>query len=173
MAFQRRPKPPQKQVSACQKSGRRTMDAKPRLPLARTSQHSKAGRCKRLLCPAATSSTVGSGGHDGTESPATKSNTALATSSAKPSVQQGARGYGKQKRVGFATTHPVATKRNASSTNGVTSSRRCQRIKSQSGSGRRNGPRCEPTKPQRVRWPSSRKIQSRQSTPSIEKYGTA
>jgi len=62
-----------------------------------------------------------------------------------------------QERVAFATTHPVATKRNASSTNDVTNSRRCQCIKSQSGSQRRNGPRCEPTNPKRVRLPSSRK----------------
>ena len=45
---------------------RRKMEAKPRLVAGKTSQQTKADRCKRELYPAATSFTVGSGGHDAT-----------------------------------------------------------------------------------------------------------
>src|SRR5664280_443195 len=47
------------------------------------------------LCPAAARPTVGSGGHDVKECPATESNDLLATSSAKVSNQQGARCFEK------------------------------------------------------------------------------
>jgi len=67
-----------------------------------------------LLWPAATTLNSGSGGHDGTESQATKSHAATSSGQRVASSSQGAKCFDKPKFICFAVAHPDATKRDAS-----------------------------------------------------------
>jgi hypothetical protein len=68
LRFSGGPNSPTKAKQDATTGASRTMEAKPRLAPSKIHQPTKAGRCKRELYPAATSSTAGSGGHDVNES---------------------------------------------------------------------------------------------------------
>ena len=69
LRFSGGPNSPAKAQQDATTATRRKMEAKPRLVAAKPFQQTKADRCKRELYPAATSFTVGSGGHDATRRP--------------------------------------------------------------------------------------------------------